>query len=134
MICVSQRWCSRRTKALGGPASSGGPVVRCDPVVQAKPTAPGGGTVSFVLPSDHNHQTDLAAREEAGTPNALGDIRTAFAAIVRSCMIEAGLKLLLDSILMVLPDPDRRLAKLDQLHVGPRGGEPPETMDRLPSM
>ena len=78
-------------KFLGGPASSGGLVVRRDSVVLAKPSAPGGGTVSFVSPSGHDYLTDLAAREEAGTPNAIGDIRTALAAIVRSCMIEAAL-------------------------------------------
>lgn len=43
-------------------------------------------------------------------------------------------KLHLDPILMVLADPDRRPAKLDQLLVGPSAGEPPETMDRLPTM
>lgn len=80
-------------KFLGGPASSGGLVMRRDAVVLAKPSAPGGGTVSFVSPSGHDYLTDLAAREEAGTPNAIGDIRTALAAIVRSCMIEAGVDL-----------------------------------------
>jgi selenocysteine lyase/cysteine desulfurase len=78
-------------KFLGGPASSGGLVVRRNSVVLTKPSAPGGGTVSFVSPSGHDYLTDLAAREEAGTPNAIGDIRTALAAIVRSCMIEAAL-------------------------------------------
>lgn len=96
--------------------------MRRDCVVLAEPSASSGGTVSLVLPSDHNHLTDLAAREEAGTPNANGDIRTVFAVIVRSCMIEAGLKLLIEPILMELPDPDRSLAKLDQLLVSPRAG------------
>ena len=80
-------------KFLGGPASSGALVLRRDSVVLAKPSAPGGGTVSFVSPSGHDYLGDLAAREESGTPNAIGDIRTALAAIVRSCMIEAGLDL-----------------------------------------
>lgn len=80
-------------KFLGGPASSGVLVVRRDMVVLDKPSAPGGGTVSFVSPSGHDYLCDLAAREEAGTPNVIGDIRTALAAIVRSCMIEAGLDL-----------------------------------------
>ena len=43
-------------------------------------------------------------------------------------------KLHLDPILMVLPDPNRRLAKLDQLLVRPGAGQPPEPMDRLPTM
>lgn len=78
-------------KFLGGPASSGGLVVRRASVVLTKPSAPGGGTVSFVSPSGHDYLGDIAAREEAGTPNAIGDIRTALAAIVRACIIEAGL-------------------------------------------
>ena len=78
-------------KFLGGPASSGGLVVRRDSVVLTMPSAPGGGTVSFVSPFGHDYLGDVAAREESGTPNAIGDIRTALAAIVRACIIEAGL-------------------------------------------
>lgn len=78
-------------KFLGGPASSGGLVVRREAVVLAKPSAPGGGTVSFVSPSGHDYHLDIVMREEAGTPNAIGDIRTALACIVRDCMAEAGL-------------------------------------------
>jgi selenocysteine lyase/cysteine desulfurase len=78
-------------KFLGGPASSGGLVVRRGAAVLTKPSAPGGGTVSFVSPSGHDYHADLAVREEAGTPNAIGDIRTALACIVRSCVREAGL-------------------------------------------
>lgn len=78
-------------KLVGGPASSGVLVVRHDAVVLDKPSAPGGGTVSFVSPGGHDYLADLAAREEAGTPNVIGDIRTALAGIVRSCMTEAGL-------------------------------------------
>ena len=78
-------------KFVGGPASSGVLVVRRDAVVLDKPSAPGGGTVSFVSPGGHDYLADLAAREEAGTPNVIGDIRTALASIVRACMTEAGL-------------------------------------------
>lgn len=78
-------------KFVGGPASSGVLVVRRDAVVLDKPSAPGGGTVSFVSPQEQDYISDLAAREEAGTPNVIGDIRTALAAIVRSCMMEARL-------------------------------------------
>lgn len=78
-------------KFVGGPASSGVLVVRRNAVVLDKPSAPGGGTVSFVSPSGHDYLADLAAREEAGTPNVIGDIRTALACIVRACMTEAGL-------------------------------------------
>lgn len=78
-------------KFVGGPASSGVLVMRRDAAVLDKPSAPGGGTVSFVSPGGHDYLADLAAREEAGTPNVIGDIRTGLAAIVRSAMIEAGL-------------------------------------------
>lgn len=78
-------------KFVGGPASSGVLVVRRDAVVLDKPSAPGGGTVSFVSPGGHDYLADLAAREEAGTPNVIGDIRTALACIVRAEMTEAGL-------------------------------------------
>lgn len=78
-------------KFVGGPASSGVLVVRRDAVVLDKPSAPGGGTVSFVSPGGHDYLADLVAREEAGTPNVIGDIRTALACIVRACMTEAGL-------------------------------------------
>ena len=78
-------------KLVGGPASSGVLVVRRDAVVLGKPSAPGGGTVSFVSPGGQDYLADLTAREEAGTPNVIGDIRTALACIVRSCMTESGL-------------------------------------------
>jgi len=78
-------------KFVGGPASSGVLVMQRDAAVLGKPSAPGGGTVSFVSPGGHDYLTDVVAREEAGTPNVIGDIRTALAAIVRSLMIEAGL-------------------------------------------
>ena len=78
-------------KFVGGPASSGVLVVRRDAVVLDKPSAPGGGTVSFVSPGGHDYLADLAAREEVGTPNVIGDIRTALACIGRAEMTEAGL-------------------------------------------
>jgi selenocysteine lyase/cysteine desulfurase len=78
-------------KFVGGPASSGVLVVRRDGVVLDKPSAPGGGTVNFVSPGGQDYLADLAAREEPGTPNVIGDIRTALACIVRSAMTETGL-------------------------------------------
>lgn len=78
-------------KFLGGPASSGVLVVRRGAVVLGKPSAPGGGTVGFVSPQGQDYLDDLSAREEAGTPNVIGDIRTALAVIVRDSMAGAGL-------------------------------------------
>jgi len=48
-----------------------------------RPSWPGGGTVAFVSPWRHDYLDDLAAREEAGTPNVIGDIRAALAFIVK---------------------------------------------------
>ena len=78
-------------KFLGGPASSGVLVVRRDAVVLDRPTAAGGGTVSFVSLRGHDFLADLESREEAGTPNVIADIRTALAVIVREAIAAAGL-------------------------------------------
>lgn len=78
-------------KFVGGPGASGLLVVRKDAVMLDKPSAPGGGTVSFVTPEAHDYLADLSSREEAGTPNAIADIRAALALIVRDCMMRAGL-------------------------------------------
>jgi selenocysteine lyase/cysteine desulfurase len=70
-------------KFVGGPASSGVLVVRRDAVTEERPSLPGGGTVSFVSPDEHDYLDSLEAREEAGTPNVVGDIRTALAFVVK---------------------------------------------------
>ncbi|MEX0318700.1 MAG: aminotransferase class V-fold PLP-dependent enzyme [Ruegeria sp.] len=70
-------------KFPGGPGASGVLVVNKTPVHRDCPSWPGGGTVSFVSPWGHDYSEDLAAREEAGTPNVIGDIRAALAFIVK---------------------------------------------------
>ncbi|HEV7308192.1 aminotransferase class V-fold PLP-dependent enzyme [Ensifer sp.] len=70
-------------KFIGGPGASGILIVRRDAVVASKPTWPGGGTVKFVSPETHDYSGNLEAREEAGTPNVVGDIRAALAFIVK---------------------------------------------------
>jgi selenocysteine lyase/cysteine desulfurase len=70
-------------KFAGGPAASGILVVRKAAVSTRRPTWPGGGTVAFVSGTGHDYSTDLAAREEAGTPNVVGDIRAALAFVVK---------------------------------------------------
>ncbi|MEM6940835.1 MAG: aminotransferase class V-fold PLP-dependent enzyme [Pseudomonadota bacterium] len=70
-------------KFPGGPGSSGILIVREAAVSRQKPSWPGGGTVTFVSPWDHAYSESLAAREEAGTPNVVGDIRAALAFIVK---------------------------------------------------
>lgn len=73
-------------KFIGGPGASGVLIVRRDAVVSAKPTWPGGGTVSFVSPWGHDYSASLEAREEAGTPNVVGDIRAALAFLVKDAI------------------------------------------------
>ena len=70
-------------KFPGGPGASGVLVVRKAAVKRRCPSWPGGGTVSFVSPWRHDYSEDLAAREEAGTPNVIGDIRAALAFIIK---------------------------------------------------
>lgn len=73
-------------KFIGGPGSSGVLILRRAAVGRATPTAPGGGTVRFVSPWAHDFSADLAVREEAGTPNVLGDIRAALAFLVKAAI------------------------------------------------
>jgi selenocysteine lyase/cysteine desulfurase len=70
-------------KFIGGPGASGVLIVRRDTVEATKPTWPGGGTVKFVSPTGHDYSDSLEAREEAGTPNVVGDIRAALVFIVK---------------------------------------------------
>lgn len=70
-------------KFIGGPGASGVLIVRRDAVVSARPSWPGGGTVRFVSPRSHDYSQRLEAREEAGTPNVIGDLRAALAFLVK---------------------------------------------------
>ena len=73
-------------KFPGGPGASGVLVVNRSVVRRTCPSWPGGGTVSFVSPWRHDYSTDLATREEAGTPNVIGDIRAALAFLVKEAV------------------------------------------------
>ncbi|MCA1299060.1 aminotransferase class V-fold PLP-dependent enzyme [Stappia indica] len=73
-------------KFPGGPGGSGVMVVRDAIARRTRPTLPGGGTVSFVSPWGHAYSANLAAREEGGTPNVIGDIRTALAMLVKEAL------------------------------------------------
>ncbi len=73
-------------KFIGGPGASGILIVRRDSVVATKPSWPGGGTVKFVSPERHDYSDSLETREEAGTPNVVGDIRAALAFIVKDAI------------------------------------------------
>jgi len=73
-------------KFIGGPGASGILVMRRDDLATKKPSWPGGGTVKFVSPQSHDYSESLEAREEAGTPNVVGDIRAALAFIVKGAI------------------------------------------------
>ncbi|PJE26363.1 Selenocysteine lyase/Cysteine desulfurase [Pseudooceanicola antarcticus] len=70
-------------KFPGGPGASGVAVLRDTLTRRATPTQPGGGTVSFVSPWGHRYAASPEAREEAGTPDVIGDIRAALALLVK---------------------------------------------------
>ncbi|MBW6505828.1 MAG: aminotransferase class V-fold PLP-dependent enzyme [Rhodobacteraceae bacterium] len=73
-------------KFVGGPGASGLLILRRDAVATEVPTFPGGGTVRFVSPDSHDYLTDVVEREEAGTPNILGDIRAGLAFEVKDAI------------------------------------------------
>lgn len=76
-------------KFIGGPGASGILIVRRNGLAATKPSWPGGGTVKFVSPYSHDYSDSVEVREEAGTPNVVGDIRAALAFIVKHAI---GLK------------------------------------------
>lgn len=73
-------------KFIGGPGASGILILRRDALATAKPSWPGGGTVKFVSPQAHDYSDNVESREEAGTPNVVGDIRAALAFIVKDAI------------------------------------------------
>ena len=73
-------------KFLGGPGASGVLIVKTAAVVADTPTLTGGGAVKFVSPWGHDYSESVIAREEAGTPNIVGDIRAACVFIVKAAI------------------------------------------------
>ena len=73
-------------KFIGGPGASGVLIVRRGVVETSKPTLSGGGTVKFVSPWAHDYSDDVIAREEAGTPNVVGDLRAALCFMVKDAI------------------------------------------------
>lgn len=78
-------------KFVGGPGASGVMIVRNDAVIRTRPVFTGGGTVRFVSSWNHDYSEDVAEREEAGTPNAIGDIRAAMAIMVKEAITQEHL-------------------------------------------
>ena len=62
-------------KFIGGPGTPGVLAVKRRLVTNRVPTVPGGGTVAYVGPDEHQYLADVAHREEGGTPEILGAIR-----------------------------------------------------------
>ena len=62
-------------KFIGGPSTPGVLVVRRELMTNRVPDVPGGGTVSYVNPADHDYVSDPAHREEGGTPAIIESIR-----------------------------------------------------------
>ncbi|MBC7282209.1 aminotransferase class V-fold PLP-dependent enzyme [Hoeflea sp.] len=63
-------------KFVGGPGASG--LLVSDKAIfeGIEPTMTGGGTVSYVTSDGHCYVSSVERREEAGTPNIVGDIKT----------------------------------------------------------
>ena len=62
-------------KFIGGPGTPGLLVARRDLFHNRVPDVPGGGTVAYVNPSEHDYLDDIEHREEGGTPDIVGSIR-----------------------------------------------------------
>lgn len=73
-------------KFPGGPGASGLLIVRNSMVRASRPTWPGGGSVSYVSPWAHDYFPSIIEREEAGTPNLIGDIRAALVFLVKAAI------------------------------------------------
>jgi selenocysteine lyase/cysteine desulfurase len=58
-------------------------ILRRAAVRSDRPSLPGGGTVKFVNDDGHDYATAVEAREEAGTPNVVGDIRAALVFVLK---------------------------------------------------
>jgi selenocysteine lyase/cysteine desulfurase len=63
-------------KLIGGPGTPGLLIARRELFTNRVPTVPGGGTVSYVNSSQHRYLDDIEHREEGGTPDIVGAIRT----------------------------------------------------------
>ena len=62
-------------KLIGGPGTPGVLVARRSLFTNRVPDVPGGGTVAYVNPAEHDYLPDIEHREEGGTPDIVGAIR-----------------------------------------------------------
>ncbi len=73
-------------KFPGGPGASGLLIVRNSAIATKQPTWPGGGSVAYVSPWAHDYLNSVIEREEAGTPNIIGDIRAALVFMIKAAI------------------------------------------------
>ena len=62
-------------KLIGGPGTPGLLVARRELFANRVPDVPGGGTVAYVNPAEHDYLPDIEHREEGGTPAIIESIR-----------------------------------------------------------
>ena len=79
-------------KLVGGPGAPGLLCFQQHLYHLSAPTAPGGGTVTFVTRTRHAFVADIEAREDAGTPAILGKLRAALAFKVKERLGTASIK------------------------------------------
>ena len=60
---------------IGGPGTPGVLVARRELFANRVPDVPGGGTVAYVNPTEHDFLPEIEHREEGGTPDIVGSIR-----------------------------------------------------------
>lgn len=73
-------------KFVGGPGASGVLVLRDGIARRTTPSLTGGGTVRYVSQWSHLYSSDLVAREEAGTPDVIGNIRAALCLMTKEAL------------------------------------------------
>ena len=66
-------------KLIGGPGTPGVLVARRELFQNRVPDVPGGGTVTYVGPTEHEYIADIEHREEGGTPAIIESIRAGLA-------------------------------------------------------
>ncbi len=113
-------------KFLGGPGSSGLLVARAELFATRTPERPGGGTVDYVGSVELetvDYVSDLAVREEGGTPAIVSDLRAGAAFLVKSLV---GADVILEHEKELAAHTVQRLARHPKIQV-----LGPATADRL---
>lgn len=102
-------------KLLGGPGTPGVLIFHQQLYHNAVPDQPGGGTVAYTNPwGEHDYITDIAQREDGGTPPFLQGIKAAMCLRLKESMQVSHIRRREEELLsIILP----RLAKIPQLLV-----------------